>query len=439
MPFTDAALAKTQVLETTGQEPGVVELALRSIVGFNSQWLSNMEEIQRLQAPEASFPPALQWTDRTAIIFPLTNMVLYGLGLTAGIAAWLGFLWALWRMIRFRSDWMSHAIPVIWSGAYFLFMGTRWVKSVRYFLPIYPMLLLLAAWALFALWDRAAKSETNWRNIKRTAVALLMLIVIVPSFLWANAFAGIYQRPITRMAASDWIFENIPSGATLLYETDGGSQEFHLPLKEFLFQPGGIPLTLNFTMPEDGTITAVRFNYLTDPDHESNGPDAGESLNFRFNDQDIGVQRLDLNDKRQAVLIDLPDTPVEADSSQQIIVEPVDGLVQAGTSILANEHWDDLLPVGRNAYGLYYTEVTGGQRPVTHPDSPEKLQEVITWLDEADYIMISSQRAIWHLPRLTVVLPAHDALLQGIIQWGAGLRIGSPGTCGFPDRSITHQ
>ena len=421
--FTDAALAKTQVLAKTGQEPGVVELALRSIVGFNSQWLSNMEEIQRLQAPDASFPPALQWTNRTAIIFPLTNMVLYGLGLTAGIAAFLGLLWALWRIIRFRSDWMSHAIPVVWSGAYFLFMGTRWVKSVRYFLPIYPMLLLLAAWALFALWDRTAKSETIWRTIKRTAVAILMLIVIVPTFLWANAFAGIYQRPITRMAASDWIFENIPSGATLLYETDGGQKEFHLPLKEFYFEPGGIPLTLDFTMPEDGTITAVRFNFLTDPDHESNGPDAGESLNIRFNNQDIGVQRLDLNDQRQAVLIDLPDTAVEADSSQQIIVEPVDGLVRAGTSILANEHWDDLLPVGRNAYGLYYTEVTGGQRPVTNPDSPEKLQEVITWLDEADYIMISSQRAIWHLPRLPLSYPLMMRYYQALFNGELGFEL----------------
>ncbi len=96
---------------------------LRSLVGFNEQWLSNMEEIQRLQAPEASFPPALQWTDRAPILFPLTNMVLYGLGFTAGLAAVMGFMWALWRMVSFRSDWMSHAIPVIWSGAYFLFHG----------------------------------------------------------------------------------------------------------------------------------------------------------------------------------------------------------------------------------------------------------------------------------------------------------------------------
>ncbi len=415
--FTDAALAQEQVIATTGQEPGTLELALRSLIGFNSQWLSNMEEIQRLQAPDASFPPALQWTDRAPILFPLTNMVLYGMGLTAGIAAWLGFFWALWRIIRFRSDWMIHAIPVIWSGAYFLFMGTRWVKSVRYFLPIYPMLLLLGAWALFALWDRASEKETHWRGMKRTAVVLLMVIVIVPTFLWANAFSSIYQQPITRMAASDWIFDNVPSGATLIYETEQGSQEFQLPLKEFVFQPGGIPLTLDFTMPETGTVTAVRFNYLTDPDFNSNEQDGGETLLLRFNGQEASLLNLDLTDRKQSVTFDLPHTPVQEGESQQIIVDPEQGMVKAGTSILANEHWDDLLPVGRNAYGLYYTEVTGGQRPVTHPDSPEKRQEIVTWLDEADYIMISSQRAIWHLPRLPLSYPLmmryYEALFSG--------------------------
>ncbi len=219
--FTDMALAREQVLAQTGQESGVIELALRSLVGFNSQWLSNMEEIQRLQAPEASFPPALQWTDRAPILFPLTNMILYGMGLTAGLAAVLGFMWALWRLVCFRSDWMSHAIPVIWSGFYFLFIGTRWVKSVRYFLPIYPMLFLLAAWALIALWDRAGAGphgrKGHLARPKQALVALLIFAVVVPSFLWANTFVTIYQRPLTRVAASDWIFENVPSGATLLY------------------------------------------------------------------------------------------------------------------------------------------------------------------------------------------------------------------------------
>ena len=141
--FTDSALAKEQVLrEQRRRNRASWSTAVRSVVGLNSMWVANMEEIQRLQAPEASFPPALQWTDRTPLLFPLTNMVLYGMGLTAGIAAFLGLFWALWRIVRFRTDWMNHAIPVIWSLGYFLFMGTRWVKSIRYFLPIYPTMLL---------------------------------------------------------------------------------------------------------------------------------------------------------------------------------------------------------------------------------------------------------------------------------------------------------
>ncbi|MCZ7671523.1 MAG: hypothetical protein M5U34_32500 [Chloroflexi bacterium] len=57
--------------------------------------------------------------------------------------------------MRARPDWVSHAIPVAWTGMYFLFMSTRWVKSIRYMLPVYPTLLLLAAWALFMIYDRA--------------------------------------------------------------------------------------------------------------------------------------------------------------------------------------------------------------------------------------------------------------------------------------------
>ncbi len=425
--FTDSALAREQVFARTGQEPEIIELAIRSLVGFNEQWLSNMAEIQRLQAPEASFPPALQWTDRTPLLFPLSNMVLYGMGFTAGLAAVMGFIWALWRIVNFRSDWMLHAIPVIWSGGYFLFMGTRWVKSVRYFLPIYPTLLLLAAWALFALWDHARRRETKRRTLKKSLVLLLMIVVVVPSFLWANAFLGLYQRPVTRIAASDWIFNNIPSGATLIYEADGESREYHLPLKGFTFRAADIPLTLNYTMPEDGVVTAVRLNFLTDPNFLSGNAQNEHVLQLRFNGEEVGETTLQLSAQRQAVKLNIPPTEVSSGTNQLISVELTEGgPVEAGTSILANEHWDDLLPVGtggRNAYGMYYTEVTGGQRPVTHPDSPEKLQEVIRWLDEADYVMLSSQRALWHLPRLPLTYPLMVQYYKGLFNGDLGFEL----------------
>ncbi len=419
--FTDAALAKEQVLANTGVELGSLGTAVRSVFGFNEMWLANMEEIQRLQSPEASFPPALQWTNRTPILFPLTNLVLYGVGLTAGIAACLGLIWSLSRIVRFYPDWMNHVIPAIWSLGYFLFMGTRWVKSVRYFLPIYPTLLLLAAWALITLWDMARGSSSR-KTMKQLVTIGLMFLVIVPSLIWAYTFTGIYQRQVTRIAASDWIFENVPSGATLTYLASGEHRELQLPLKEYVFEPGGMPLLMNFTLPSEGTISRLHLNYVSIPDDSSNFGGTPGTLRFVLNGQEVGELELDdIGSDRQRISFDMPNTLVQANQPQQLAIDLVSGgPLHAGTSRLANEHWDDLLPVGtggRNAYGMYYTEVSGGQRPVTHPDSPEKLQEVLTWLDEADYIMLSSQRALWHLPRLPLTYPLmmryYESLFNG--------------------------
>jgi YYY domain-containing protein len=402
--FADSEIARRDVVAQTGQEPGSLSLALRSLFGFNPQWRANMEEIQRLQAPDASFPPALQWTDRTAILFPLNNMLLYGMGITAGIAAWLGLLWALSRIIRGRPDWTSHIIPVFWSGAYFLFMGTRWVKSVRYFLPIYPTLFLLASWALFALWQRLG--ERRRPAIQKALLASLVALIVIPSVLWANAFVDIYRRPVTRIEASNWMFEFVPTGATALYQVNGQARQLQLPLKQFDFVPGATPLLLNFAMPESGTVTAVRFNYL----HALDTQNARATLRTGFNQGSLVEVPLSLDQQRSAVTIDLPDVFAEADAVHQISAElsPDSDPIRADTSRLIVEHWDDILPVsvgGRNAFGSYYAAVTNNQVPVTHPDSEDKRRQLADWLEDADYIVLSSQRAVWHTPRLPLAFP----------------------------------
>ncbi|MFQ5422284.1 MAG: hypothetical protein ACE5EY_18205, partial [Anaerolineae bacterium] len=419
--FADPELVRTTVLAETGQEPGFVSTAVRSLFGFNPQWRANMEEIQHQQGPEFAAPFALQWTDRAPILFPLTNMVLYGMGLTAGIAAWAGFLWALWRIVRGKADWMRHAIPVAWAGFYFLFMGTRWVKSIRYFLPIYPMLFLLAGWALFAVWNRARQAQ-NGRLFKQAAAVVLIVVTALPSFLWANTFITTYTTPFTRIRASEWIFDHVPSGATLLYEANGQQKELQLPLKQFEFINGGSPLRMGFTLPEDGTVTAVRFNYL------SLLPEIGdtqqETLRVELDNNGAlltGEQTFTLTNERQAIHIDLPDTVITADSFHNLTVNLLsDGPLLAETTHFMTEAWDDLLPVGvdgRNAYGSYYTEVFNSQRPVTDTDSMQKRQDMVAWLDEADYVILSSQRAMWSQPRLPISFPMmmvyYDSLFNG--------------------------
>ena len=452
--FTDAQMVRDAAVAATGQPPSAFVVALKSVIGLNPNFLSNMAEVQRLQAPEASFPPAIQWVDRPAILFPLSNMILYGMGLTAGLFAWFAVFWAAWRSLAVvrrgagglpwaLPEWMLHAIPLAWTLLYFLFMGTRWVKSVRYFLPIYPTLFILAGWALVQLWVWARRREGNPADVgdgaksaraggwwRRAAVVALALAVVLPSALWAVLYTRIYREPMTRIAASQWIYDHVPSGATLLYDTaDGQTREMNLPLKGMLFESGGAPLFLDFQMPADGVIRAVRLNYLSDPDFDA-GQAAGdlaadgETLRVTLGEGAPVEQTLQLDGRRQAVTIPLPATPAPAGAPLRLTIEAgAGGPVRAGTSLLMNEHWDDLLPVGldgRNAYGAYYTEVTGGQRPVTNPDSPEKREEVIAWLDEADYIMISSQRAMWSLPRMRLTYPLMMRYYEGLFSGELG-------------------
>ncbi|MGD2049712.1 MAG: DUF2298 domain-containing protein, partial [Chloroflexota bacterium] len=436
--FADRQIVQDTIFMERGEVPGLMENAIRSLVSFNPQWRANMAEIQSLQSPDASFPPALQWTNRTPILFPLTNMVLWGLGVTAGIAAVLGFAWALWRIVRGRPDWAAHFLLVTWIGFYFLFMATRWVKSIRYFLPIYPFLTLMAGWALVELWKRAGRN-----TIKRIGVAILILLVIVPTLTYANAFVDIYRNPVTRIEASEWMFENVPSGATLLYEAEGHNKELQLPLRRFEFLPKSPPLFLQFVAPEEGTLTGFRFNYLSDPD-AGFADDSGESIHIELTDisgsQTLATadQQIDLDAKRQPIHVNFNQEPLHEGTMYNIVAGAgPGGAFSAGTSILANEHWDDALPVrleGRDPYSAYYEGLSEGLIPITFPDSEEKRQSFYRWLDETDYIILSSQRALWSIPRLPLTYPLtiryYEALFNGELgfnlvgQFQADLKIG---------------
>ena len=426
----------------TGETLNIVERTLGSIIGLNPQFRANMSEIQGLQSPDASFPPALQWTDRAPILFPLTNM-LWGMGLMAAVAAWAGFMWALWRIVRARPDWTAHALPVAWVGLYFLFMATRWVKSIRYFLPIYPFLFLLAGWALVELWKRAGQAK-NQVALKRVLAGGLTALVVIPTFLWANAFLDIYRQPVTRIQAAAWMFEHVPSGATLLYEVNGESKEMQLPLRRYdFFGTESPPLTLNVTFPEDGVVTAVRFNHLSDPDADFTEED-NESLHVALNDFFLNEvvaeteQTLNLGLEREAVVFDIPDSPVEGGRAYTLVATAgAEGAISAETSYIMNEHWDDSLPVrydGRDPYFAYYDSTAGGPVAITHPDSFEKLESFYIWLEQSDYIVLSSQRAAWSIPRLPLTYPLttryYDALFSGelgfelVNQFHADLHIG---------------
>ena len=96
-----------------------------------SKWLDNMREISRSTRLEVEMPPAHQWANRTPFVFPFVNMVVWGMGLPLGLAAWAGWLIAAWKVLRGLDAGQGcgrgpAAYPAVtWIGGMFFWQGLQ--------------------------------------------------------------------------------------------------------------------------------------------------------------------------------------------------------------------------------------------------------------------------------------------------------------------------
>ena len=192
----------------------------------SAKWLDNMRVVKGLMDGSIDYPPSHQWTNRTPLLFPGKNMVLWGMGLPLGITVWCGWGLALWELIRRRK--IEHLLPWAWVTVMFLYQGSQFVKSIRYLLPTYPFFVLLGAYFLFRVTGYELR-VTSWRLklatfnlqlVTRFRLARLLLLILIPvgTFLWAFAFTRIYTRPHSRIQASYWIYEHVPRGSVIANE-----------------------------------------------------------------------------------------------------------------------------------------------------------------------------------------------------------------------------
>ncbi len=172
------------------------------------EWFERLGQIQAEQSGEIDFPSGRQWTNRAPILFPWVNMVVWGLGLPLGLTAWAGWAVAGVELLRGK---LEHLVLWTWVTLMFLYQATSWVKAMRYFVPLYPFMVIFAAYVLLLL----VRSPNRWRH--RVGV-FATIVVIAGAVIWASAVFSIYQRPNTRVAASRWIIDNVPAGVTVANE-----------------------------------------------------------------------------------------------------------------------------------------------------------------------------------------------------------------------------
>ncbi|MEW5868775.1 MAG: DUF2298 domain-containing protein [Chloroflexota bacterium] len=250
----------------------------------NPAWIDNIKSLMAQSNGDVDFPPAMQWA-RRPVWFSFQNLVTWGLGLPLGILAWAGFLWAGWRMLNGwrlrRAGWQNHILLWTWTAAYFAWQSSARNPTMRYQLPIYPTLVIFAAWAIVALYDYQRKrhageaqtptggrfSQVNW---PRVAAILAGAAIMLATYAYAFAFSRIYVRPITRVAATRWIYQNIPGPVNLPIQTDQGDFNQILPLPYNLRIAPGSPYSFTFQPKAAGTLSQVILPRLLDEqgDHQ---------------------------------------------------------------------------------------------------------------------------------------------------------------------------
>jgi hypothetical protein len=223
----------------------------------NPMWVSNIKELMAQGSGDVDFPPSLQWARRT-ILYSGQNLVQYGLGIALGIAAWAGFLWVGWRILR--GEWQRHVLIWSWTAFYFGWQSLAFNPTMRYQLPVYPTLAIFAAWGIITLYDLPGKAR-QWRRPLAVGIGSLILVLTLG---WAIAFSGIYVRPFTRAEASRWIYNNIPGPFNLKIETEDGAQNQIIPFS----YNGNIrptsPFTSGFTAQYSGWVREVYLPHVSD-------------------------------------------------------------------------------------------------------------------------------------------------------------------------------
>jgi YYY domain-containing protein len=74
------------------------------------------------------------------------------------------------------------------------------------------------------------------------------------------------------------------------------------------------------------------------------------------------------------------------------------------TKVIGNEHWDDTLPVRVDGKD-YFRDHEGVMLELYGEDTPEKREKMVEWMDQVDYIILSSNRLYGSIPRLPMRFP----------------------------------
>ena len=191
-----------------------------------SVYIRDISEQSAIIGGKLDVPYTRQYIGTLPLIYQAKNLVGWELGPLLGITVIAGFAWALWRTARRRDP--LELVLLAWVVPYLFLLALNEAKFPRYLLPVVPIFCAYGAKLLLDLgagaWGRRGAASTprvlprrlpSWRVWSATALAG---VILLGTFLTTLAFSAIYGRPNSQVAASQWIYDNVPKDSSLSAE-----------------------------------------------------------------------------------------------------------------------------------------------------------------------------------------------------------------------------
>lgn len=142
-----------------------------------------------------------QFFNTIPVLFQVQKIFPYALGWPIFVLSILGLILMIKKIITEKNLLIANLL--IAFGAYFFSQAFLFCKWTRFMAPLFAFFPIFAAITL------------SYLSRLRYLSCLVLFISLVPGFI----FSSIYFRPDIRFQASEWIFQNIPSGSKVLAET----------------------------------------------------------------------------------------------------------------------------------------------------------------------------------------------------------------------------
>lgn len=167
-------------------------------IHLNTQFITSISTLNSYNNPQAWYPPGVQWIHKTPILFSLINIFLFGVGPLYFLFTCIGIFLVL------KTKKNPFIAVITWIIVFFIYQSTQYVKTMRYFLFLYPFFAIFAA--------------VGYVYISKKINKYFLFLIILFILAWPLMFLNIYAKPHTRVDASYWIEQHIPGHSIILTE-----------------------------------------------------------------------------------------------------------------------------------------------------------------------------------------------------------------------------